>query len=198
VGLYELTPLSIRHYGTHQSLQVIASFDTGADAMARQRTIDYLASMHKMDLKTTKSLMYDPKFTAEPAQNQEGHIHVGPSAFEQDAGWLAAVIFHEVVHSDQFHFYAGLGFKFSLQRPRPDVERMLVALDEYEGFYWAWRNSAALSLNKNQTLELDREVKLWRVDIGDEDDKAMQKMIDAQKFNDARFAVIKKQRAAVP
>jgi hypothetical protein len=198
MGAYELTPLSIRHYGTHQSLQVIASFDVGADAMARQRTIDYLASMHKMDLKTTKSLMYDPKLASVLAQNVKGHIHVSPSAFEQDASWLAAVILHEVVHSDQLQFYADQGFAFSPQTPQPELERMLFNLDEYEGFYWAWRNSAALSLSKKQSKELDREVELWRVDIGDEDDKDIKKIIDDRKFNDARLAIIKKRRAQKP
>jgi hypothetical protein len=169
-------------------LQVIRSFDQGSQASERQRTIDYLVRQHGMNLTTTKSLRYDPTFMKRDGTNTLGDIRIGPLAFRQDRSWLANVVFHEIVHSDQFDCYHRHGVVFGNHPPNSEPLRVIVALDEYEGFYRSWQNRRAFNLSTKQSAELQREIRLWRIEIDDEETVSL---TDAGKFTEARLALIK-------
>jgi hypothetical protein len=166
---YTLRAIELTDYASHEMLLVTASFDPKASADIRQRAIDYLARKHGMDLANTKSLRYDPTFTRKDGMNTKGDIQIGPSAFKQDKAWLANVVFHESVHSDQFHYYDQNGMDFSKHSVNDEPVRVMIALDEFEGFYWTWRNAKPLGLSDAQTAELHREVQFWKIEIDDEE-----------------------------
>lgn len=189
MGYYSLRPLGVREYGSYHMLQVISSFNDKAEPAARQRTIEYLARQHGMNLTTTKSLRYDPTFHRRAGVNVKGDIRIGPSAFSEDSSWLANVIFHEVIHSDQFDFYAQHGVVFRNQEASSEPERVMVALDEFEGFYWPWRNSGVLALSDTQKAALEREVRLWQIEIDDAETIAF---TQKGQFDDARLALMER------
>jgi hypothetical protein len=168
---------------------IVDGFASGATPAARQTTVQNLAKLHGMDLKTTKSLRYDATLTSRDGKNVNGDIRIGPGAFKQDYHWLANVVFHEVVHSDQFEFYAQHGVQFANQEAKSETERVIVSLDECEGFFWPWYCSKALELSADQQRALRREVQLWLIDIGDKDTVEL-----ARKghFEQARLALIKR------
>lgn len=190
MSAYHLRPIGIRGYASHEMLLVLRSFETTAIPNERQRTIEYLVRQHGINLTTTKSLRYDPTFTKRAGVNVKGDIRIGPLAFRQDRSWLANVIFHEVIHSDQFHFYARHGVVFGDREASSEAERVMVALDEYEGFYWPWRNSRALGLDETQRLSLEREVTLWQIEI---DDPRTVAFARKGQFQAARLALVERQ-----
>lgn len=187
MGRYNLNAIPLREYGKYEMLRVIASFQAGANTADRQQTIDYLVRKHGIDLTTTKSVHYDPTFVRRPGENVNGDIRIGPHAFAQDASWLASVVFHEVVHSDQFAFYAKNGIVFGKRAVASEAERIMVALDEFEGFFWPWYNRSPLGLSKDQEVALTREVALWRIEI---DDGPTVALANKGKFDEARLALI--------
>lgn len=189
MGQYVLRPLDARAFASHEMLAALASLQPTARPEQRQRTVDFLAKVHGMNLTTTKSLRFDPTFTRRDGTNKQGNIRIGPTAFQQDLSWLANVIFHEVIHSDQFHYYAQHGLQFDHHEKVSEPLRVIVALDEYEGFYWPLRNSRALGLSPQQAAELQREVHLWEIEVDDQDTIAL---IRKQQFDAARRALIKR------
>jgi hypothetical protein len=168
-------------------LTVAASCEPSASSTIRQSAIQNLAKLHGMNLSSTTSLRYDQALTSRDGINQNGNVRMGPGAYKQDYHWLAAVLFHEIVHSDQFQCYRRFGISFA--KPKYDAERILVALDECEGFYWPWRNSQALGLSPQQAAALQREVQLWLIEIDDSESVASAKTGGFQK---ARAALIKR------
>ncbi len=184
---YALRSIQLSEYGRHEMLTVTSSCLPNANVDVRQKAIRHLASLHGMNLQTTKSLKYDQALTSRDGINQNGNVRMGPGAYKQDHSWLAAVLFHEIVHSDQFQFYGRHGVSFG--KPKYEAERILVALDECEGFYWPWRNSKALGLDAQQIGEFKREVQLWMVEIDDKDTLALVKAGD---FQTAREALVKR------
>lgn len=184
---YHLRPIELHEYGRHEMLIATASFDTAASIDVRQRTIEFLARKHGMNLANTKSLRYDPTFTRRDGVNTLGDIRIGPSAFRQDRAWLANVVFHESIHSDQFAFYDRQGMVFSNYKPDDEPVRVMIALDEFEGFYWSWRNAAPLGLSDGQTAELFRELQLWKIEI--DHPKTVEFALRGQ-FDQARLALI--------
>jgi hypothetical protein len=175
--------------------QLQAAFARNATAEQRQFAIEFVARAHGMNLATTKSLRYDAKFTRRDGINQKGAIRIGPSAFAQNGAQLAAIVFHEVVHSDQFHFYEQQGINFSTLDEHDEPVRILIALDEYEGFYWPWRNRGVLGLCNQQVAEFARELRLWQIEIDHEPTVAKAR---AARFNEARLPLIGRINAAVP
>ena len=163
------------------------AFAAKADAEARQFAIDFVVRAHGMNLATTKSLRYDPEFTRRDGVNKKGAIRIGPSAFAQNSPQLAAVTFHEIVHSDQFHFYEQNGIDFSTLNEKDEPVRVLIALDEYEGFYWPWRNRGVLGLSESQVAEFARELRLWQIEIDDEPTVVKAR---SARFNEARLPLI--------
>lgn len=192
MGEYTLRAIKLSDFGRHQMLTIVGGFVSGAQPPARQRAIENLAKLHDMNLKTTKSLNFDPTLTSRDGRNVKGDIRIGPGAFNQDFHWLANVVFHEVVHSDQFAFYDAQGVQFGSQAAKEE-ERILVALDECEGFYWPWRNSNALGLDADQQSALRREVQLWLIEIGD---APTAELARKGQFEQARLAMIKRWTAA--
>ena len=186
---YHIRPLELRAFASHESLLMIASFDAKAEASSRQRTIDYLVRQHGINLATTKSLRYDSTLLTKAGVNLKGDIRIGPMAFAQGHCWLANVVFHEAIHSDQFHFYAQ--HKIELRNYPADSEpvRVQIALDEFEGFFWVWRNGRSLGLSAAQMAEMEREVRLWQIEI---DDAETLQFVRTANFNDARLALFKR------
>jgi hypothetical protein len=189
---YQLQPFDVTSQSKQDLQQLQASFGRGATEEQRQSAIDLLVRAHGMNLATTKSLRYDKSFTRRDGSNAKGAIRIGPSAFAQDAPQLAAVTFHEIVHSDQFKFYGDHGVDFSTLSKGDEPVRVLIALDEYEGFYWPWRNRGVLGLSGAQQAEFERELRLWQVEIDDAPTVAKAR---AARFNEARLALIERLNA---
>jgi hypothetical protein len=193
---FKLKPMTLGFYGKADSLAVVAALMTGADGATRQNAVDILVRTHAIDLSTTKSLIFDPKMKSPPADNNMGAIRVGVGGFEQDMHWLAAIIFHETVHSHQFKFYADNGIVMANMKIDDEPVRMWRALDELEAQFRVLSNAAALMLSTGQVKELRRLNGLNRIDLGDGGDKEIKPLVDAAKFDDARLVLIKRQLAA--
>jgi hypothetical protein len=189
MGQYALRAIKLSDFGRHEMLTIVGGCMPGATPATRQAAIQNLCKLHGIDLTTTKSLRYDATYTKREGVNVKGDIRIGPNAFKQDHHWLANVVFHEVVHSDQFEFYAKNGVQFASQAASSETERVMVALDECEGFYWPWRNSSALDLDADQQSALRREVQLWLIEIDDKDTVELARKGD---FEQARLALIKR------
>ena len=189
MGQYSLRSIKLSDFGRHEMLTILAGCMPDASPAARQLAIQNLVKFHGIDLKTTKSLRYDATLTSRDGKNVTGDIRIGPGAFKDDYRWLANVVFHEVVHSDQFAFYTRHGVQFANQAASTETERVIVALDECEGFYWPWHCSRALELSADQQSALRREVQLWLIEI---DDKATVELARKGQFEQARLALIKR------
>ena len=189
MGQYTLRAIQVRDFARHEMLIIMAGLVDGAQAPARQRAIDGLVKLHGIDLKTTNSLNYDATLTTKEGRNVNGDIRIGPRAFSKDSSWLANVVFHEVIHSDQFAYYAANGVTFGQRAAKSEAERIMVMLDECEGFYWPWQNSSALGLSADQQAELRREVQLYLIDIGD---APTAELARKGQFEQARSALIKR------
>jgi hypothetical protein len=179
-------PLDPRDFATHQSLQRVAAFTKGADAAARQTAIDYVVKAHAFSQDHTKSLLYSASLN-KPGRNVAGDIEIGPSAFEQDLAWLAGVVFHELVHSPQYAYYASKGVT-NIDPKRSEPERLMIALDEYEAYWWSLQRSAELALSKSQQSEIRRRLGHALIDL---DDAKAQDLARSQKFDAARDELIR-------
>lgn len=185
-----LRPLTYQYYASQESLYVVRSFEARALSNVRQKAIEIVAYEHAMDLATTKSLQYDPALSEVEGKNHDRNIRIGPLAFAQDQGFLAQVIFHEIVHSDQYYFYSrhAVTSTTSINNPKnAQIKRLLLALDEFECWFWSLRNAHALGLNAEQTKELKRELRLWQVEIDEPQTAARAKQGD---FDKARLFLI--------
>jgi len=189
MGQYTLRSIQPSDFARHQMLTIMAGFVDNAPPPARQRAIDGLVNLHGIDLKTTNTLCYDPTLTTVPGRNRKGDIRIGPGAFNEDTSWLANVVFHEVIHSDQFAYYAANGVQFDSSAAKSETERIMVALDECEGFFWPCRNSNALGLSAEQRASLAREVQFYLIDI---DDAPLVALARKGQFEQARLALIKR------
>ncbi len=178
--------VSVNHYGTAAMLQLISTVNGNTDVGARQKAIEFVALIHGIDLANTKSLRYQPSFAARDGRNVNRDIIIGPSAFVQDSAWLATVVYHEVVHSDQFLEYDKQGVG-SIDPKNSGPERVLVSLDEYEAWFSTLFNRTALGLNQTQIASVQRELALWMIDIGDESTK---QLAQRKQFEAARTALI--------
>jgi hypothetical protein len=193
---FKLKPMSLGFYGKSDSLWVVAAFMQGAGAATRQNAIDILVRAHAMDLTATKSLIFDPKLKSPPGDNKNGQIRIGVQGFDQDLHWLAAIVFHETVHSHQFKFYADNGIVMANMNLDDEPVRMWRALDEFEAQFWPLSNAAALMLSTRQVKELQHLNALNRIDLDDGNDKEIKPLVDAAKFDAARLILIKRQLAA--
>jgi len=189
MGKYALRAIKPSDANRSDLQAIVAGLAADATPAARQTAVQNLAKLHGMDLKTTKSLRYDATLTSRDGKNVKGDIRIGPGAFKDDYHWLAGVVFHEVVHSDQFEFYAKNGVQFANEEAKSETERVIVALDECEGFYWPWYCSKALELSADQQSKLRREVQLWLIDV---DDKPTVELARKGQFEEARLALIKR------
>jgi hypothetical protein len=179
-------PFDPRDFATHQSLQRIAAFTQGADAAARQTAIDYVVTAHAFSTDKTKSLAYDANLN-QPGRNIAGDIRIGPPAFEQDLPWLAGVVFHELVHSPQHAYYASKGVA-QIDPKRSETERRMIALDEYEAYWWTLSRSAELALSREQQHDIRRRANFALIDL--DNDKA-KSLAQSQRFDAARDELIK-------
>lgn len=189
---YSLNPIGFAEWGSYRMLIVIkGTTDLGTQPADRKQAIDALISLHGIDLKTTQSLDYDPALR-QPGFNEYGKVRIGPSAFAQDYHWLAAIVFHEVIHSDQFDFYSSNGLDLSTlpRTAQPGIERtMMKALDEYEAYLWVSRNSSALGLTDGQKSDIKSRLFHAKVDIYDEKTAAF---ASKGEFDAARLDLIKR------
>jgi hypothetical protein len=175
-------------HSSFENLLIIKSFDKKALPQQRQETIDYLIRQHKMNRVATKSLRYDTTLQIE-GQNVSRNICIGPLAFSDNSAWLANVIFHELIHSDQFHWYEQKGVNLVHREIDSEISRLMLALDEFEGYYWCYHNRSALGLNASQAKKLHHEKDLYSVDI---DDEAIMRYVRRMDFYAARDLLIKR------
>ena len=179
-----------RDFASHQSLQRVAAFVKGADAAARQTAIDYVATAHAFNKDHTKSLLYAASLN-QPGRNIGGNIQIGPPAFEQDLAWLAGVVFHELVHSPQYAYYASKGVT-QIDPNRSETERLMIALDEYEAYWWSLKRSVELALSQSQQSEIRRRAQFALIDLDDPD---AQSLARSQRFDAARDELIRQYNA---
>jgi hypothetical protein len=179
-----------RDFARHQSLQRIAAFVNGAGATARQVAIDYIVTAHAFSKDHTKTLVYAPGLDL-PGRNVGGHIRIGPQAFEQDQAWLAGVVFHELVHSPQYAYYASKGVT-QINPNRSETERLMIALDEYEAYWWSLKRSAELALSKAQQAEIRRRTQFALIDL---DEPKANGLAQQQRFDAARDELVRQYKS---
>jgi hypothetical protein len=179
-----------RDFASYQSLQRIAAFGEGANAAARQAAIDYVVTAHALSQDHTKTLLYDASLNL-PGRNVGGHIRIGPQAFGQDQAWLAGVVFHELVHSPQYAYYASKGVT-QINPNRSEIERLMIALDEYEAYWWSLKRSAELALSRPQQSEIRRRTQFALIDL---DDSKAGSLAQQQRFDAARDELIRQYRS---
>lgn len=182
-----------RDYSTHESLQRVAAFTKGADAGPRQVAIDYVVKAHALSKDHTSSLVYAGDLKL-PGRNIRGDIRIGPLAFEQDLAWLAGIVFHELVHSPQSAYYASRGVT-QINPDRSDTERLMIALDEYEAYWWTLQRSAELELSKEQQSEIRKRGQFALIDL---DDTKAKNLAQSQRFDAARDELIRRYAAKPP
>lgn len=178
-------PFNPRDFATHQSLQRIAAFSKNADAKLRQVAIEYVVNAHAFSTAHTKSLKYNAALKL-PGRNIGGVIEIGPAAFEQDQEWLAGIVFHELVHSPQYAYYAGKGVT-KIDPTRSETERLMIALDEYEAYWWSLNRSVELRLSAAQQAEIRRRAQYALIDL---DDAKVQNHARRQRFDAGRDELI--------
>jgi hypothetical protein len=171
-------------------LQRVAAFGKGSDAAARQAAIDYVVTAHAFSKDHTKSLVYAASLDL-PGRNVRGDIRIGPAAFEQDLAWLAGVVFHELVHSPQYAYYASKGVP-QINPSRSETERLMIALDEYEAYWWSLKRSTELALSPAQQAEIRRRAQFALIDL---DDPAANGLAREQRFDAARDELIRRYNA---
>ncbi len=182
-----------RDFASHQSLQRIAAFAKGADGAARQAAIDYVVRAHAFSKDHTKSLLYAASLD-QPGRNVGGHIRIGPQAFGQDLAWLAGVVFHELVHSPQYAYYASKGVT-QINPKRSEAERLMIALDEYEAYWWSLKRSAELALSQAQRSEIRRRAQFALIDL---DDPKANSLAQQQRFDAARDELVRQYNSSAP
>ena len=191
---YPVRPIAFdaREFATHEGLQRIAAFRKGPGATAanREAAIAYVVKAHALNTTHTKSLSYDPTLDL-PGRNIRGDIRIGPLAFDQDLSWLAGVVFHELVHSPQYAYYASKGVT-QINPNRSEIERLMIALDEYEAYWWSLQRRAELSLSEPQQAEIRRRAQHALIDL---DDPTASGLARNQRFDAARDALIRQYNA---
>jgi hypothetical protein len=166
---------------------VNAGFAANATPALRSTAVAALARLHEMKLDVTNSLTYDANLT-EFGRNVKKDVRIGPSAFGQDRNWLGGVIYHELVHSDQFDVYTRHGVELTASEARNETERRLVALDEAEAFYRTWQARGLFKLSQAQIDVVWRRVIHKLIDV---DDEPVQALAKKTQFADARLLLIK-------
>lgn len=182
-------PISLTFYGKHEALIVIASLENNASDDTRQKAIDILVKEHAIDLSTTKSLLYDKNF-AETGQNKDGYIRIGPKAYSRSTSWLAHIIFHETVHSDQFAFYSSIGIDLTALKANQNNSeplRLLYALDEVECWFVSWSNRVSLGMSPQEITDIKSEYRRFSMDL---DDAAISQLANTKHFSEARKMLI--------
>jgi hypothetical protein len=168
--------------------EVSAGFAANAAAATRTTAVHAIATLHEMNMQSTKSLTYDPQL-GEFGRNIKKEARIGPSAFGQDISWLAAVVYHELAHSDQFDIYAKEGVELPASEARSETERRLVALDEVEAFFLTHKERGNLGLSKAQADYIWRRVVIKAIDVDDPDARTL---IGQKRFGEARLLLIGK------
>jgi hypothetical protein len=179
--------LDPRDYASHQSLVRLSAFVKGAGAVARQTAIDYVVTAHAFSKDHTRSLAYVANLDL-PGRNVRGDIRIGPQAFEQDMAWLAGIVFHELVHSPQYAYYASKGVP-QINPTRSETERLMIALDEYEAYWWSLKRAAELGLSHSQQSEIRRRAQHALIDL---DDPTTGNLARKQQFDVARDDLIRR------
>jgi hypothetical protein len=183
-------PFNPRDFASHKSLLRVAAFGKGANVSARQTAIDYVVEAHAFSKNHTKSLVYAATLDL-PGRNIRGDIRIGPLAFEQDQAWLAGVVFHELVHSPQYAYYAGKGVT-QIDPTRSETERLMIALDEYEAYWWSLKRRVELGLSQAQQSEIRRRMQFALIDL---DDTKVSDPAQKQQFDAARDELIRRHQA---
>jgi hypothetical protein len=183
-------PFNPRDFASYKSLQRIAAFTKSGDASARQVAIEYVLTAHAFSSVHTKSLNYSAALKL-PGRNVGGVVEIGPAAFEQDQAWLAGIVFHELVHSPQFAYYAAKGVT-KIDPTRSETERLMIALDEYEAYWWTLQRSAPLGLSASQQAEIRRRAQFALIDL---DDSQLQSLARSQRFDAARDELLRRHAA---
>ena len=180
-------PFDPRDFSTHKSLQRIAAFTKSATAAHRQVAIEYVVTAHAFSKSHTKSLNYSATLRL-PGRNIAGVIEIGPAAFEQDQAWLAGIVFHELVHSPQYAYYAAKGVT-KIDPTRTETERLMIALDEYEAYWWSLKRSVELTLSVAQQSEIRKRARFALIDL---DDTKLQSLAQSQRFDAGRDELIRR------
>ena len=175
----------ITFFASKDSLIVIAALLKGASADRREEAIHIVATVYKIDLCNTTALLYDKNLTNKGITSINRSIRIGSTAFEQDITWLANIILHETIHADQFKYYQELG----ILTGKVLNNRQIKGLDEFEAYYINWRYRKELSLTNEQIHFLTYRMRLYAIDISDNEVLSLAKK---GKMNKARTLLLSK------
>jgi hypothetical protein len=175
-----------RDFASHESLLRVGAFTNSATATSRQLAIDYAVTAHGFSKDHTKTLVYAGSLDL-PGRNIRGHIQIGPQAFGQEEAWLAVIVFHELVHSPQYAYYASKGVT-QIDPKRSETERLMIALDEYEAYWWSLKRSSELAISQPQQAEIRRRAQHALIDL---DDSKTNDLARQQRFDAARDELIR-------
>lgn len=180
---HDLKPFELTDWGRHHSLIITASLQPPEKSSIRQQAVESVAIVHKINLSNVISLTYDTLLKDRGETNAKREVRVGPSAFSQNVAWLANVVLHEAIHADQFRYYSDKNASEKIRKAKRILQKQIVALDEFEAYYFCWRHEKTLNLSENQTLYLLKQIRLAAVDI---DDANLNGLAKKGKFAEAR------------
>jgi hypothetical protein len=184
-----LKALGANFASSSEGRAVAASFGSNATASERQLAIETLVRVHAMPVADAAALTYDAAFKKDGV-TEEAKVRIGSTAFQGSVGWLACIVFHELLHCSQFGFYARHGVSLLNAKAEPrnaEPLRLLYALDELE----CWRISAlsltALGLNAAEAALFAQSMKDWEFEL---DEPPLLALANGGEFTRARRALI--------
>jgi hypothetical protein len=164
---------------------VAASLQSDASAAVRQRAIDALARTHGMPMDDAAGLAYDPNFD-DRGITEDTKVRIGPKAFTGSAGWLACIVFHELLHCSQFRYYARHGLSLTLAKTEPkntEPLRLLYAVDELECWKISELSLPVLALGDKHKIEFDHLLGLSEIEV---DEAPIKALVEQSQFARAR------------
>ncbi len=125
--------------------------------MLLQATIMYAGISHGIDIRQAAAFDYDPTFSGEGKTNQYRGVKIGPRALIDatnnfSASKLAATVFHEMVHVDQYVAHKHFGRRTDC-RDTSCVQ--LYHVDEAEAYTMVLQNKKKLGLARHDIKDFE-------------------------------------------
>lgn len=170
---HTLKDITLADYASHHTLIILRALERSAAAGTRNSAVTSITVVHGINLNNVQSLSYDPQLTDAGKTTYDRQVSIGPLAFAQDRAWLANIVLHEAIHADQFSDYARHGLLERIKTANKDLQRQIVALDEFEAYFFSWRHRKTLRLSDKQVHTLRHRMRIYAVDIDDDELNAL-------------------------
>jgi hypothetical protein len=165
-----MKPLPPDFAGSGDGQLVSLSLQSDASAALRQQAIDALARAHCMPMDDVVALTYDATLKQEGI-TENAAVRIGPSAFAGSSGWLALVVFHELLHCPQFKFYTRHGLNLTAAdaiAQNRNTLRLLYALDELACWLISELSLDVLALHPAEAAWFASSLTHWKAQLDDE------------------------------